>query len=255
MLNTQTPEKRVHNADGILSVHSIFHTIQGEGPFCGYPAVFVRLAGCNLQCPLCDTEYTQGRRPLHPDQILEEIYRVMGDTRNTRLIVVTGGEPFRQDLAELFDALTKAGYFVQVETNGTLDPPDDSDSEWKYSDDFNHPDGVYIVCSPKAGKVRDKIHEEACCYKYVGSFGNLSPIDGLPMHPLEHPSLNGVPRPRILKDYRAQPRYRPVYLQPTDHKDYRRGGLNDKSLAAVVESCMKHGYILQLQTHKIIGVE
>ena len=51
--NTQEPEKI--DRDRHLDVHSIFHTIQGEGPYCGHPAVFIRLAGCNLQCPGCDT--------------------------------------------------------------------------------------------------------------------------------------------------------------------------------------------------------
>src|SRR3954467_9071958 len=44
-----------------LSIHSIFYTLQGEGPYSGCPAVFMRLAGCNLQCPGCDTDYTSGQ--------------------------------------------------------------------------------------------------------------------------------------------------------------------------------------------------
>ena len=53
--NGQPIEKVQRTFDGTLEVHSIFKTIQGEGPFCGTPAVFIRLAGCNLQCPWCDT--------------------------------------------------------------------------------------------------------------------------------------------------------------------------------------------------------
>ena len=56
--NTQPAEKQVKSSGLILAINSIFYTIQGEGPFAGSPAVFVRLAGCNLQCPMCDTEYT-----------------------------------------------------------------------------------------------------------------------------------------------------------------------------------------------------
>ena len=56
MINKQPIEKREPSYEGTLQVHSIFKTIQGEGPFCGTPCVFVRLAGCNLQCPACDTD-------------------------------------------------------------------------------------------------------------------------------------------------------------------------------------------------------
>ena len=65
-MNQQAPEKQQLRGDGLLAVHSIFYTIQGEGPFAGETAVFVRLAGCNLQCPLCDTDYTSDRRMVGP---------------------------------------------------------------------------------------------------------------------------------------------------------------------------------------------
>ena len=73
ILNTQPIEKRHHKVD--LEVHSIFYTIQGEGPFCGTPAVFIRLAGCNLQCPSCDTNYTSKRRTMTAEEIVNEVRR------------------------------------------------------------------------------------------------------------------------------------------------------------------------------------
>jgi 7-carboxy-7-deazaguanine synthase len=239
MLNMQPPEKRVRESHGLLSVHSIFHTIQGEGPFCGTPAVFVRLAGCNLQCPLCDTDYTTSRKNMYAEEIGDAVDKAAGDSK-TRLVVITGGEPFRQDLKQLLVYLTQGkGYYVQVETNGTLAPP-----EIVYSQDIGFRFGVYIVCSPKAGAVHKRIHEEACCYKYVGNHGNLSSADGLPIFPLQNHSYPMVARPRNNKI--------PIYLQPTDHKDPRE---NELALQAVIKSCMKHGYILQLQIHKIINME
>ncbi|MEG7364337.1 7-carboxy-7-deazaguanine synthase QueE, partial [Pseudomonas citronellolis] len=98
-MNLQPIEKRTKSADGLLSLHSIFHTIQGEGPFCGTPSVFVRLAGCNLQCPACDTDYTQGRRAASVQEILDKVQ----EYQSSGLVVITGGEPFRQDITRLLN--------------------------------------------------------------------------------------------------------------------------------------------------------
>ena len=70
--NSQPIEKRSRDAD-VLEVHSIFYTLQGEGPFCGSPAIFIRLAGCNLQCPGCDTDYTSKREHLSPETIVKRL--------------------------------------------------------------------------------------------------------------------------------------------------------------------------------------
>ncbi|WP_046973456.1 7-carboxy-7-deazaguanine synthase QueE, partial [Dyella japonica] len=96
-------------------------TIQGEGPFCGQPAVFVRLAGCNLQCPGCDTNYTSNRKKMSHSDIWQEIVHVTGEAK-TKLVVITGGEPFRQpEVVNFINYLIDMkGYRVQVETNGTM---------------------------------------------------------------------------------------------------------------------------------------
>lgn len=236
-MNQQPIEKQVRNSDGnTLSVHSVFHTIQGEGPFCGTPAVFIRLAGCNLQCPGCDTEYTNGRW-ISSLQALLDMVREM---QPNGLVVITGGEPFRQPLSKLLTVLTDADYYVQIETNGTLEP-----SDFPYSTMPDIRTGAFIVCSPKAGKVNRKTEELACCYKYVMSYDSIREEDGLPLLALGHTAHPFVARPPANF-------HRPVYLQPMDSKDEE---INDKSLRACIRSCMKHGYILQLQIHKIINME
>lgn len=242
MKNRQPVEKRIRvNSTTQLEVHSVFKTIQGEGPFTGHRAVFVRFAGCNLQCPSCDTEYTENRKYLTPQELVDVVAGV--SKGEPCLVVITGGEPFRQNhalLTDLFDTLLQCGYFIQVETNGTLPPP-----IYHYSHFPPYLSGVYIVCSPKTGKVHKGIEDQLCAYKYVMSWDSMDPEDGLPIKALGHSAAPRVARPKKYYDG-------PIYLQPVDHKNESD---NIRSLGEVVNSCLKHGYILQLQVHKLIGVE
>lgn len=236
MINTQPRERRVDL--NYLSVHSIFETIQGEGPFCGVPCVFVRLAGCNLQCPKCDTDYTTGRQNMSAEAILSDVF----DKRNSGLVVITGGEPFRQNIRELCWALLDAGYMVQIESNGTLPAIMGLPYE---RDPLTRRRAVYVVCSPKAGKVHHTMHEVACCFKYVVQAGNVGLDDGLPLQALEHTANPFVARPPEGWD-------RPIYVQPMDDKDPIK---NQQNFNCAVQSCLRFDYTLQIQVHKVVGVE
>lgn len=237
-MNNQPIEKkrptRQHSSDVVLDVHSIFHTIQGEGPFSGHRAVFVRLAGCNLQCPRCDTDYTSSRIPMTPAEILDRVNVFEKDAErpeHTRpLVVLTGGEPFRQDIVPLVQTLAINDYQVQIETNGTL-----------YRDFL--PYGVTIVCSPKSGKIDKDLLPRISAFKYVIEAGCVSPTDGLPTHVL---GAHGVVA-RPPEGFRG-----PIYVQPMDAHDT---AANERHMRAAVESVMKFGYTLCLQAHKIANVE
>ena len=108
-----------------LLVTSIFRTLQGEAPFSGWPAVFLRLAGCNFgnkdtmsACQFCDTyfNFDSGER-YSPNALLEKL---LATAKPGDMLVVTGGEPTLQH--NLLDFLEIANqYFdvIQIETNGT----------------------------------------------------------------------------------------------------------------------------------------
>lgn len=108
-------------------VNDIFYSIQGEGRNAGRAAVFVRFSGCNLKCPLCDTDFADFRL-MSDEDIIAEISQWPA-----RLVILTGGEPTLQTDAPFVEKLHDAGFEVAMETNGTNIPPDNID---------------WITCSP-----------------------------------------------------------------------------------------------------------
>lgn len=239
-MNSQAIEKRRIDADGVLEVHSVFNTIQGEGPFTGRPAVFVRLAGCNLQCPACDTDYTSSRWTASPMSLLEFVAE---QRKPPSLVVITGGEPFRQHITPFVRTLLQAGYTVQIETNGTLAPSDVAFLEL-CSLDVTEPNKCFVVCSPKTGSVNKMLLPAICAYKYVMAHDSVAE-DGLPLLALDHSASPHVARPH--DGFKGQ-----IYLQPCDDKD---NTVNSANLQACIRSVMNKGFTLQLQVHKIIEVE
>lgn len=231
-LNTQIPEKKDYQST--LEVHSIFSTIQGEGPFCGRPAVFVRLAGCNLQCPGCDTEYTANRVRLNYASILDDIRAQLDRTAsNANLIVISGGEPFRQNIAPFADFLIQNDFDVQIETNGSMQIP------------LELSQMVTVVCSPKTAKLHPSALHRANAFKYVMKADSVNEEDGLPLQALDHRATPFIARPP--KSFKGK-----IYLQPMDEQD---AGYNADNVAAVLASAMKHNYTVQLQIHKLLNVE
>ncbi len=216
----QNPKRPAIFNDGTsLEIKSIFKTIQGEGPFIGMPAVFIRLGGCNLACNFCDTDF-EDFNMLTINNIIEEVEKL---TINIKLVVITGGEPFRQPIELLCYKLVDLDYMVQIETNGTL-----------YR---NLPDKVHIVCSPKAGKngyalLRDDL---------------LSYINALKFLVAKNiPKYSNIPEV-------GQSKYNiPVFIQPMDQNNLL---LNKENERLAIDLAIKYGHRLSLQTHKILGIE
>lgn len=108
----------------MLQLAEIFYSIQGEGEHTGKPAVFVRLAGCNLSCGFCDTDYSL-KFFATVDDVVAKV-REIG--KECPMVVLTGGEPFAQrEAIDLIEALRKDGRRVHIESNGTIasDLPED----------------------------------------------------------------------------------------------------------------------------------
>lgn len=218
-------------------VHEIFYTIQGEGPYAGLPATFVRLTGCNLRCHWCDTVWDDDK-----DNRLsaEEIVKTIQGLTDCKLVVLTGGEPCRWDLIDLIELLDAEGYQVQVETAGTFWQPCLLQSN------------VTIVCSPKTAKVHPKFTEHCNHWKYVVKAGDASEEDGLPIQSTQRP------KDELSTEWKGGPMARPpkrpgvnVYLQPCDEQAADK---NKANMAHMVSIAMKYGYRAGLQLHKLFNM-
>jgi 7-carboxy-7-deazaguanine synthase len=244
-LNVQPPEFRDYHADGSLElVGTPWLTIQGEGPFAGRPAVFVRLAGCNLTCPGCDTLYTVNRKRFDWREIWNQIILCRGDNRKTELVVFTGGEPFRQNMVPLVPELMHNDWEVQIETNGTIFP--------EFDDPF--PFAAYnltLVCSPKTPTINPKFHRHVQHLKYILDAEHVAD-DGLPLTTLG----NDLPAARPWPGFSGT-----IWVQPMDPRSPvdQDGGFGcteeyQRNVNAAVASCLKFGYRYSHQVHKEIGV-
>lgn len=265
-----------------MLVTSIFLTLQGEGPFVGRPAVFIRLAKCNLACSFCDTYFETGDW-MTQREILTAVYEILTARYGARGsfaspgfnvgFVITGGEPTLQPgLLSLCQRLVGAGAaFVQIESNGVL------------ARDGLEGFGISLVVSPKcleavgasgAGHVylrpHPRVMAQAVCLKFVVSADEASPYHTIPQWAREwHDALK-----------------RPIYISPMNMYArepeavaiMRAGGtptLEQRNRAELIsfwteglldraankanheyaaQFALDNGYYLSLQTHLYAGV-
>ena len=133
----------------MLQLSEIFYSIQGEGLWTGTPAVFVRLAGCNLACDFCDTDYST-KFFATVDEVVAKVRELGGDCP---MVVLTGGEPLAQtESVALIAALRRDGRRVHIESNGSI---------------FTElPDDVWLCVSPKE-RVDARMAERANEAKFI----------------------------------------------------------------------------------------
>ena len=101
-----------------LRVTEIFHSIQGESTWAGYPCTFIRLTGCPLRCVWCDTEYSFfGGEKISLDDLVAKAKEI-----GTNVVEITGGEPLiHRNAFVLAKMLLDEGFTVLVETSGAID--------------------------------------------------------------------------------------------------------------------------------------
>lgn len=180
-------QKYFKDKDGLFVV-SRFMTLQGEGPFRGYPAFFVRLAKCNLACSFCDTYFDNGDW-FTVDELMKEVNSAIVDhfggnlppymagEKKEAVFVLSGGEPMLQkNIMQLLTEVNKEFRYSQIESNGTVFTP--------------IPDETTLVVSPKCLEKngapvryltpRAETLDRANCLKFVMCAEEGSPYSSVP---------------------------------------------------------------------------
>ena len=201
-----------------LPIHETFQsTVQGEGYWTGTLVDFIRLAGCPVRCPWCDTGYSNGGKGL--PAVSQSIAQLLAQLQSPR-VVITGGEPFiHRDLPELVEALLEADKQVSIETSGAY---------WQDVSPL-----AWITLSPKEHMspkypVQEIFWTRANEIKLVVSTGEE--VDFYHKHLVSNMNI-------------------PVFLQPEWNS-------KNSAIPIILELLKQHpSYRLSLQTHKFIGVE
>ena len=219
-------------------INEVFESIQGEGSFTGVPSIFVRLQGCPVGCPWCDTKHTWTVDP-QLERSVDEVMTEQGESEhwfkhsieqllalftaqgyNAKHVVISGGEPCMYDLNPLSTRLIELGYSVQIETSGTFEILTHKDTWVTVSPKVNMPGGKPVLSSAmqRANEIKHPIAME----KHVEE---LEQVLGL---------LNADAKPLI-------------YLQPISQQK--------RATELAIKVCIERNWRLSLQTHKFIGIE
>ncbi len=215
-----------------LRLNEVFWSLQGEGRNTGLPSVFIRLQGCDVRCPWCDTGYSLDADPARrlPDNAAAVFDKTGGDPSWTaadpswiadavrarggrvRHAVITGGEPFMQDVDTLSRLLLDAGWSVQAETSG--------------SRPLLCPDRVWVTLSPKRRRA-----------PLPGAWERADEI--------KVPVADGDDIAFWLP-WLEKARQDRIALQPVS--------LGREATALCVRVCMERAWRLSLQTHRLVDV-
>ncbi|CAM2739534.1 7-carboxy-7-deazaguanine synthase QueE [Shewanella amazonensis] len=218
-------------------INEVFETIQGEGSHTGLPAIFVRLQGCPVACPWCDTAQTWdvleqskvapadviqvdgsiGRWAMHSASSLVAAFNQKGFT--AKLVVITGGEPCMHDLTDLTQGFEAEGFHCQIETSGTFE--------------VHCSDRTYVTVSPKINMkggypVLKQALVRANEIKHpVATDAHIDELDAL----LEGIDTSG----------------KTICLQPISQKP--------RATELAMKTCIARNWRLSIQTHKYLNID
>ena len=219
-------------------VNDIYASIQGEGVLTGVPMVLLRLHGCAVGCPFCDTRHTWDVDERNRVNRLED---ALGDTAKwvqlsaaeiartltahhrpgPAWVLVTGGEPADQELTALTAALHGAGYKVALETSGTATGHMAAGIDWVcVSPKIDMPGGKAIV--PAVVAAADEIK------MVIGREADIDKVE------------------ELLRTCEVDTDRTTICLQPMSQ--------SKRATDVCVTAALRRGWRLSLQTHKLLAL-
>ena len=220
----------------MIKVNSVYATIQGEGALTGTPMSLIRLQGCGVGCPWCDTKETwtcdrdQQASTLANAQAVpgrwidmsenDVAYHARRIAQNVRWALLTGGEPSEQDLSTLVRALHDRCFKVALETSGTADGHMQANVDWIcVSPKFDMPGGKTVRddVAQDAHEIKMVIAKQADVDHFIGWLNHVEP---------KHSCV--------------------ITLQPVSQ--------NERATELCINACLSFGWRLSIQTHKFIGL-
>lgn len=222
----------------ILNINEMFETIQGEGAQTGIPSIFVRLQGCPVGCPWCDTKHTwtldnalvtTAEKVISKQEESEQFFEVNEETLlalfikegyAAKHVVITGGEPCMYDLRPLTQLLHSKGYTTQIETSGTYEVLCHDCTYVTVSPKVNMKGGMPVLTSAleRANEIKHPIAMQKHIDELDALLANVSSLEG-----------------------------KQICLQPISQQQ--------RATELAVATCIARNWRLSLQTHKYIGIE
>jgi 7-carboxy-7-deazaguanine synthase len=224
----------------------MFETIQGEGAYTGIPSVSVRLQGCPVGCPWCDTKHTwdtlveneSSKAAVMKESIDSPTY-FRANTQQlldlfdeyqyqAKHIVITGGEPCMFDLRDFTENCLSKGYTLQIETSGTFEIKCHENTWVTLSPKIEMKGGFDVLNSAifRANEIKHPI----------AMAKHIDELDLLLQKATEQAQLLNVPFAKPL-----------IYLQPISQQT--------RATELAIKTCIERNWRLSVQLHKYIGIE
>lgn len=224
----------------MVKIAEIFRSTQGEGYNAGHAAIFIRLSGCNLKCPFCDTDHSG--QEMDESDVAKDAMSLRKDA-DINLVIFTGGEPSLQmaQMRNIIVHMEHMGYIgtFACESNGTCSPLDLKNI------------GIdFVTISPKCLWVSSPAAKDK-----MSTWTYASEIKCLYDTSLEIGKLHGFLDSIYDSVKESQGSTRPkLYLQPvTDHDNPEQTEANIQAVLSYI-TCINSDWQISMQLQNIWNV-